>query len=451
MIFHAFSVYNIRKSIFPCIDSREIMGTLTGTPIERVPVAYHRENESVPMLTDTAAKQAKPRWNLYKLGDSDGLSLWVQPKDKGGGKLWRFQYSFQGKVHRMSLGTYPEVSLREARVRRDACRKLVAQGTNPLEDKREKQQAATAEAQEEANTFQAVAVKWAEVKLPSTTEKYQLRMRRYLDNYIYPAIGDRSVATLTAQDFAAIAEPLKDKVETAHKVIELCGRVMRFAHKSGLIPYNPALGLSGRDGILPAKKTEHYAAIIKPDEIVGLLAAIDSYTGYATIRLYLQILPYVFCRPGELRLAEWSEFDFEKAMWDIPAARMKMRNAHLVPLSPQVIALLRELQAITGDDKYLFPGMRSRAKAMSEMTALNALRRMGYSTAEMTLHGFRAMARTVLAEVLNMQPDWIEAQLAHIPPGPLGRAYDRTTYLPQRKEMMDAWATFLDELKAAKD
>lgn len=395
-------------------------------------------------LTDAKCRQAPPKGKRYRLGDGGGLGLIVEPSNS---KFWEFRYRWAGMDKTLHPGPYPEITLAKARKRRDEWREMVANDIDPKEDMKAKKDAAEAEAREDANTFEAVAMKWAEVKLPGTTEKYQLRMLRYLDQYIYPVIGNRSASTLTAQDFAGIAEPLKEKVETVHKVMELCGRVMKFAHVSGLIPYNPVLGLSGRDGILPSKRTEHYAAIIKPEEIATLLAAIDTYKGYVTIRLYLNILLYVFTRPGELRLAEWSEFDIANAQWDIPATRMKMKNAHIVPLARQVVALLRELETITGDGRYLFPGMRSRTKAMSDMTALNALRRMGYSTAEMTLHGFRAMARTVLAEVLNMQPEVIEHQLAHKVPDALGTAYNRTKYLPQRKEMMQRWADYLDNLR----
>ena len=407
------------------------------------------------MLTDTAVKQAKPKEKLYKMGDSDGLSLWVQAKDKGGGKLWRLQYSFQGKVHRMSVGTYPEISLGDARKRRDACRKMVAQGIDPLKDKREKQQTVEAEAQEERNTFAHIAEQWSHTYFPGLSEKHAKRLKDdYLQKRILPLIGHRPVTTLTPQDFLAIYRPVAEKHgTTAGKMANVCNQVMEYARIAGLIPFNPARDLSK---VLPSVPVTHMASITEPKEVGALLRDIYSYKGRSLlVGFYLKILPLVFTRLGELSATRWEEFDFTRAIWDIPKERMKMRNDHNVPLASQTIALLEELRQYTGHSQYLFPGQQGNA-TISDNSARQALRDMGYTgndgdKAKITPHGFRAMARTMLAERLHFPPEVIEHQLAHKVSDTLGTAYNRTKYLAQRKELMQAWADYLDELRTTKD
>ena len=407
------------------------------------------------LLTATACKNAKPREKLYKLGDRNGLSLWIQAKDKGSGKLWRFEYSFQGKVHRMSLGTYPEVSLDEARERRDACRKLVAQGINPLEEKRAKQEAIEVEAQEANNTFAHIAKQWSHTYFPGLSEKHAKRLRDdYLQKRILPLIGHRPVTELTPQDFLAIYKPVAEKHgTTAGKMANVCNQVMEYARIAGLIPFNPARDLSK---VLPSVPVTHMASITEPKEVGALLRDIYSYKGRSLlVGFYLKLLPLVFTRPGELGAANWEEFDFARAIWDVPKERMKMRNDHNVPLARQTIALLQELKQYTGHSQYLFPGQQGNA-TISDNSARQALRDMGYTgndggKAKITPHGFRAMARTMLAERLHSQPEVIEHQLAHKVSDTLGTAYNRTKYLAQRKEMMQRWADYLDGLKATKD
>jgi len=404
-------------------------------------------------LTDTACNNAKPKEKLYKKGDSAGLSLWIQSKDKGGGKLWRLEYTFQGKVHRMSLGTYPEVSLKQARDRRDAYRKMVADGANPLEARQEKQRAAEAEAQEASNTFAHVAEQWGHTYFPGLSAKHAKRLKEdYLQKRILPLIGHRTVATLTPQDFLAIYKPVAEKHSvTAGKMANVCNQIMEYARIAGLIPYNPARDLSK---VLPSVPVVHMASITEPEAVGQLLRDIDAYKGRSLlVGLYLKILPLVFTRPGELAAAKWEEFDFARAVWDVPAARMKMRNDHNVPLSKQAITLLEELRQYTGHSQFLFPGQQGNT-AISDNSARQALRGMGYTgddKPKITPHGFRAMARTLLAERLDFQPEVIEHQLAHKVSDTLGTAYNRTKYLTQRKEMMQRWSDYLEELKAEKD
>ena len=394
------------------------------------------------MLTDTACKNAKSKETLYKLGDSGGLSLWVQ---SAGGRLWRFQFSFQGKVHRMSLGTYPEISLREARERRDACRKLVANGINPLEEKRAREQAVEAEAQEEADTFAHVAEQWCNTNLPHLSAKHAIRLKEnYLKKRILPTIGQRPISTLKPQDFLDFIKPLEGNAETAHKVLQLCGQILEYARTAGMIQYNPAKDL-GRN--LRPVKVAHRAAITKPEEIAALLRDIDGYKGRSPIvGLYLKILACVFVRPGELRLAQWREFGFADTLWRIPAERMKTRNEHTVPLARQVIDLLKELKRYTGHGQYLFPGQRSASATMSDNTARQALKDLGYDGDVMTAHGFRALASTRLNE-MGFDERLIEAALAHKDRNAVRAAYSRSTYLNERKAMMQRWADYLDELR----
>lgn len=236
----------------------------------------------------------------------------------------------------------------------------------------------------------------------------------------------------------------KNKLETAHRILQTCGQIFRYAIATGRATHNPVPDLRG--ALSPVKKT-HMAAITDPKDVSLLLRAIDGYEGYFVTKCALRLAPLFFVRPGELRQAEWAEFDFEKAEWNIPPARMKMNEPHLVPLSQQAIAILKELQAYTGNSRYVFPNLRTTLRPMSNMAMLSALRAMGYSKEQMTAHGFRAMARTILDQVLGFRPDIIEHQLAHAVRDPLGRAYNRTTHLPERKKMMQQWADYLDGIK----
>ena len=397
-------------------------------------------------LTDTAVKNAKAQDKKVKLFDSEGLFLLIAPN---GGKWWRLKYRHGGKEKLLSLGVYPEISLKEARRRRDEARTLIAQGIDPSEQRKEEKAVAEAESKEKENTFQAVAMDWFNMYSPDLTEQHALKLRRYLENELFPAFGDKPVTELVPMDILDAVRPKQEKgrVQTAHRLVQLTSQVLQYAVIKGVLKANVGLGLS--KALQPIRVTS-YPAITEPKEIGRLLRAIDNYKGYPSIVYFLKILPYVFTRPGELRIAEWEEVNFEEAMLTIPWHRMKTRKLsrkdHRVPLSRQVIALLRELQEFSGEGRFIFPGIRAKTDTISDAGPLNALRDMGYDQDTMTLHGFRSMASTRLNE-MGMRPDLVEAQLAHKDPDSVRTVYNRAEYLNERREMMQTWADYLDTLK----
>lgn len=393
-------------------------------------------------LTNIAISKAKPTGKTQRLFDSGGMYLEISP---AGGKWWRWKYRYAGKEKRLSLGTYPDTGLAEAREKRDDARRLLASGVDPGQQRK-----ATRAAGEErsANSFEVVAREWhakqSSVWVPLHASRIMLR----LENDIFPWLGSRPIADISAKEFLTTVNRVVDRgaVESAHRVLQNCGQVLRYAIRTGRAERNPVADL--RDA-LPPVKPKNLAAITDPAAIGGLLRAIDAYQGTFITKCALRLAPLVFVRPGELRQAEWAEFDLNKAEWNIPAEKMKMRLPHLVPLAPQAVAILQELQPLTGAGQFLFPSARSPKRPMSNNAVLSALRRMGFTTEEMSGHGFRAMARTVLDEVLHFRPDYIEHQLAHTVRDPNGRAYNRTSHLPERREMMAAWANYLDTLKSS--
>lgn len=392
-------------------------------------------------LTDSAIRTAKPQAKPYKLADGGGMYLEVSP---AGGKWWRLKYRIGGKEKRLSLGTYPEVGLKEARERREEARKLIAQGIDPSAHRQAAKAAKTAEY---ANTLEAIAREWYAQKAPTweaiTAKKELSRMEKDL----LPWLGERPIAAITAPDLLAVLRRIEERgaKDTAHRVKQLAGQIFRYAIATGRTTHNPVPDL--QDALLPVRQV-HRAAMTDPKQVAELLRALDGYGGTLVVKCALRLAPLVFVRPGELRNAEWSEVDFDKAEWNIPAEKMKMREPHLVPLSAQAIAVLREVQPLTGNGRYVFPHPRTAQKPMSDNAILAALRRMGFSNKEMTGHGFRAMARTILDEVLGERPDFIEHQLAHAVRDPNGRAYNRTAHLAERRRMMQRWADYLDGLKA---
>ncbi|WP_425491811.1 tyrosine-type recombinase/integrase [Luteimonas saliphila] len=390
-------------------------------------------------LTELAVRKVSPSDKVQRLFDGGGLYLEVTP---AGGKLWRQKYRFGGKEKRLAHGTYPDVGLADARERRDAARKLLANGVDPSEHKRA---AKLAGAERAGNSFEVVAREWLEKRdwVPS----YKAKVVAWLDNDVFPYIGARPVAELTAPEFLRVGRRIEDRgaIESAHRVLQNCGQVMRYAIATGRADRNPVSDLKGALAPAPEK---HHAAIVDPDGIGALLRAIDGYKGGHVTRCALQLAPLVFVRPGELRQAEWVEIDMDAAEWNIPAHKMKMRQPHLVPLSRQAVAILEELQPLTGHFRYVFPGGRSPKRPMSDNGLTAALRRMGYAQGTMTVHGFRAMARTRLDEDLGFRPDFIEHQLAHAVKDPNGRAYNRTSHLVERRKMMQAWADYLDHRRA---
>jgi len=391
-------------------------------------------------LNDTKIRSIRLPEKPVKLFDGDGLFLFVTLQ---GSKLWRLKYRHEGKEKLLSLGKYPEVGLAEARQKKEEARKLIAAGIDPGAVKKAQKQAET----EETETFEVIAREWHTKFSPTWAKTHTDGIMSRLERDIFPWIGKRPIAEIKAPELLTVIRRVESRgaLESAHRVRTIAGQVFRYAVATGRAERDPAADLKGA---LPPKKVKHHAAIIDPKEICALLRAIDGYTGHFVVKCALRIAPLVFVRPGELRHAEWSEIDFEEATWNIPANKMKMKDPHLVPLCRQAVEILKDLQPLTGTGRYVFPSARSFARPMSENAILAALRRMGYSKEEMTGHGFRAMARTILDEVLQVRPDFIEHQLAHAVRDPNGRAYNRTAHLAERKKMMQQWADYLDVLKA---
>lgn len=391
-------------------------------------------------LTDTAIRTAKPEAKAKKLADERGLFLLVTPS---GGKWWRFKYRFDGKEKLLSLGTYPDVSLKSARERRDDARRLLADGINPGEHRKATK---TMRAERAANSFEVVAREWFAKYSATWVPSHADRILRRLERDIFPWLGGRPVAEINAPELLTVLRRIEDRgaLETAHRALQNCGQAFRYAIATGRAERDPSQDLRGA---LPPPRKTHHAAITEPEAIGPLLRAMDAYSGAFVTKCALRLAPLVFVRPGELRQAEWPEFDLDGAVWEIPADRMKMKQAHIVPLAMQSVDILRALQELTGGRRYVFPSARTYDRPMSNNAVLAALRRMGFEKDEMSGHGFRAMARTVLDEILGFRVDWIEHQLAHAVKDPNGRAYNRTAHLKQRREMMQAWADYLDKLK----
>jgi len=363
--------------------------------------------------------------------------------ERGGGKYWRLKYRFGGKEKLLSIGIYPEITLAGARDRRDAARKLLAHDVDPGEAKKAQKTARIAETE---NGFETIAREWYAAHSPTWASSHADTTRRRLEGDVYPVLGARPIGDIKAPEVLAMLRRIESRgaLEVAHRVKTICGQVFRYAVATGHAERDPTADLKGA---MKPYKEKHLAAITDPKEVAPLLMANDGYAGSFVVKCALQLAPLRFVRPGELRQAEWSEVDLNAEEWTIPAGKMKMNLPHLVPLSAQAIAILKELHALTGRGKFLFPSHRSSARPMSNNAVNAALRRMGYDKETMTGHGFRAMARTILDEVLVQRPDIVEHQLAHAVKDPLGRAYNRTSHLPERRRMMQLWADYLDGLK----
>jgi integrase len=393
------------------------------------------------MLTDTAIRAAKPREKSYKLFDGLGLYLEVAPT---GAKLWRLKYRHDGRENRLALGAHPDTSLKQARERRDAARRQLAASVDPSSH-RQAEKLAT------ANTFEAVAREWLalqEQKLAPTTFA---KAGWTFETLVFPYIGSRPIAKLGAVDVLKVLKRIEGRGihETAHRTRQRCAQVFRYAVQTARAERDPTVDLKG--ALAPVVK-EHHAAITEPARIGELLRAIEGYAGHVVTAYALKLAPLLFVRPGELRHAEWTEFVLDSAepLWRIPAAKMKMRAQHVVPLSVQALALVRELHSVTGRGRYVFPSIRSGSRPMSENTVNAALRRMGYTTEEMTGHGFRSLASTCLNEQ-GYHSDLIELQLAHAERNQVRAAYNKAQRLPERRKMMQAWADYLDGLRARGD
>ncbi len=390
-------------------------------------------------LSDTAIRNAKPRERLYKLADEKGLYLEVTPT---GGKWWRWKYRFAGKEKRLSMGTYPETSLKEARNRRDEARRLLAQGVDPSEHRK----AMKASQSADAESFEAIAREWYGKQARCWSEGHKGRVLDRLEKDIFPWLGARSMAAIKPPDLLAALRRIEARgaIETAHKVKQICGQVFRYGVATGRCERDPAADLKGA---LSPVKVKHHASITDPQAIGDLLRAIGGYQGSFVVKSAMQLAPLVFTRPGELRAAEWSEIDLDKSEWRIPAAKMKMRDQHIVPLSTQAVAILQEIKPLTGRGRYVFPSARTPNgdRCLSENAVLAALRRLGYSKDEMTGHGFRSMASTLLNEQ-GWHRDAIERQLAHAERDNVRAAYNYAEHLPERRRMMQAWSDYLDGL-----
>lgn len=392
-------------------------------------------------LTDIKCRTAKPQTKAYKLQDEKGLYLLISPT---GAKLWRYNYRFGGKRKTLALGIYPEITLNQARARLAEARRLLADGTDPGAQRKADKLAA---AESAASTFEAVALEWHGKQSEVWTASHAELVLRILNRYLFPSIGARPIAELNAPEVLRALRPIEIRgaLETAHRGRTIASQVFRFGIATGRCDRDPASDLRG--ALAPLKVT-HHPTITEPARVGELLRAIDGYSGTLISRCALRLLPLVFTRPGELRAMEWAEINLAGAVWEIPAGKMKMRADHIVPLSSQALAILAEIQPLTGGGRYVFPSERSTAQPMSENTINAALRRLGYSKDEIVGHGFRAMARTLLDEVLGFRVELIEHQLAHEVKDPLGRAYNRTKHLDERGRMMQAWADYLDGLKA---
>jgi integrase len=390
-------------------------------------------------LTDMKVQKAKSQDKPVSLFDGGGLYLLVTPS---GGKLWRFKYRFKNKEKKLAFGSYPGISLQDARQRREDARRLLANDVDPDAVRKAQKQAKV----EETETFEVIAREWHGRFTSTWTTGHADTIMSRLERDLFPWIGKRPIADIKAPELLAVLRRVESRgaLESAHRIRTICGQVFRYAVATGRAERDPAADLRGA---LPQPQEKHMAAITEPAKVAELLRAIDGYQGGFVVKCALRFAPLVFVRPGELRHAEWAEIDFENAQWNIPAGKMKMKEPHLVPLSQQAIEILKELKKLTGASRYIFPSGRSIDRPMSNNAILAALRRMGYTKDEMSAHGFRAMARTILDEVLQFRPDFIDHQLAHAVKDPNGRAYNRTAHLNERRRMMQTWADYLDGLK----
>lgn len=390
-------------------------------------------------LTDAAIRGARAREKSYKLADGGGLTLLINPN---GSKWWRLRYRFGGREKMLSVGVYPDVPLKNARDKRESIRKLIASGVDPSA-KREAEKVAQAE------TFAAIAAEWLDLQRKSFSEATLEKAEWTINDLLNPFIGGMPIRSITAADILALLRRLeaRGKHETAHRTKQRAGQIFRFAIATGRAERDPTADLRG--ALAPIVSSNH-AAVTDPKGVGELLRAIDGYKGQPVTECAMRLAPLVFVRPGELRAARWEEFDLEakEPEWRIPAARMKMKDQHIVPLSKQAVAILRELQPITGPNGYCFPSLRGSNRPMSENAITAALRRMGYTGDQMTWHGFRTIASTLLNEQ-GWNPDLIELQLAHQERNAVRDAYNRAQRLPERRKMMQAWADYLDALRAS--
>lgn len=393
------------------------------------------------MLTDSAIRAAKPKTEqTIKLSDGGGLQLWLKPS---GSKLWYLAYRFGGKQRKLAIGSYPRVELKEARAKREEAKKLLASGFDPSQQKRLEKLASESQT---ADTFEAITHEVLEKKCREGRSETTVSKVKWLFDLATPTLGPRPIGEITAPEVLAVLRQVESagRLETARRLRAIIGQAFRYAVATGRALNDPTSALRGA---LTAPTVRHRAAIVEPIRFGALLRAIDGYDGTPEVRFGLQLLALTFTRPGELRLAAWKEFDLDARVWTIPASRMKMRRLHRVPLAPQAIAILKELRAFTGRCELLFPGVRSPSRPLSENTLNAALRRLGYTKGDMSSHGFRAAASSLLNECGKWNADAIEAQLAHVESNAVRKAYARAEFWDERVRMMAWWADCCDEMR----
>jgi len=391
-------------------------------------------------LTDTAIRAIKPTSKTAKYFDGGGLYLEVAPS---GGKWWRLKYRFQSKEKRISLGTYPTIGLKEARERREDTKKILANGIDPSAQRQAIKASITSTDQD---SFEVVTREWFDKHVVNLAPSYSKKVRSLFERQIFPVLGAKPIAEVEPTDVLNAARHVEQTgaIETAHRLIQICGQVFRYAIATGRTKYDVSTGLHAA---LPKVNVKHMSTLTDKKRIGQLLRAIDAYGGFFPVRCALKLAPLLFVRPGELQKAEWAEFDLPAAEWRLPARKMKMRQRHIVPLSRQALSVLAELQPYTGNGQFLFPSIRTTTKPIALESMLVAIRSMGFTQDEMTMHGFRGMASTLLNE-MGYNRDWIERQLAHGERDHVRAAYNYAEHLPERRRMMQEWADYLDELKA---
>jgi integrase len=394
-------------------------------------------------LSDIAIRNAKAKEKPYKLSDSGGLFLLIATT---GGKLWRYSYRFDGKQKTLALGIYPDTGLKEARERHAEARKLLAAGVDPNENRKNEIAAKKLSA---ANSFELVAREWWQSYMKSKADSHKEKVIRRFELYVFPWLGKKPISEITAPQFLEVIKRIEKQniAETAKRTLQTAGQVFRYAVQNGMVVRDITADLKGA---LAATTVKHMAAFTEPKDVAELLCAIDGFKGTLTVQCAIRLAPLVFVRPSELRMAKWADIDLETGSWQYLVSKTK--TDHIVPLSTQALAILREIHPLSGHGEYVFQGGHSPLKPMSESAINAALKRMGYDTkTQITGHGFRAMARTILHERLSIDPAIIEHQLAHKVPDTLGSAYNRTKFIEQRKVMMQAWADYLDGLKLSKN
>ena len=404
-------------------------------------------------LTDLALRNAKIMNKDYRLNDGGGLHLLIKA---GGAKWWRFDYTFGSKRKTLSVGVYPAVTLADARRKAEEARNSVANGTDPSDTRKaikvnQKQVIANEKRIKEGlsalDSFEYVALEWFDKKMSLNSEDHKKRIKALFNRDLFPWLGKRVLSEIKAPELLAVLQRIENRnaVETAHRALQTCGQVFRYGQATGRVDQDISASLKGA---LAPFENNNFASITDPKKVGPLLRAIDDFSGSLIVKSALQLAPLFFVRPGELRTAEWSQINFETSEWRFFVTKTKVQ--HIVPLSTQAIQILNTLRPLTGHGRFVFHSARTPngSRAMSDVALIAAIRRLGFDKHEMSVHGFRAMARTILDEVLKFRPDFIEHQLAHAVRDPTGRAYNRTAHLEERKVMMQTWADYLDTLKA---